>query len=542
MKKTICKLGLGVFIWGVLVAFFNWLCVPTLSFNFFSGSIFIALSVLSLAFTIFGILKFEDRLEEINGFAVVGSVIGISLLLALIIPIAGSSLFHSTQKQSMLGEVLESEFSEEIIPLQDEGIPVVDIELAQKQADKTLGSISGLGSQVKIGEFTLQQVSGELIYVAPLEHSGFFKWKDNGTTSGYITVSATDSTDVELVQSVNNSNIELKYLSSSCFDEDLVRYVKNSGYKTVGLTDYSFELDDEGNPFYVITMYENTILWGTPEVTGVLILDAQTGEINEYTVEETPEWVDRIYPEDFVSDQIYNWGTLVHGVFNFSDKDKITKTDDMIIVYIDNECYYYTGLTSVGTDESVVGFMMVNTRTKEVTKFTMSGATESAAMKSAEGLVQDMGYTATIPVPINLDGEPTYFLTLKDSEGLIKSYALVNISNYSIAVQGATIAEAKRNYASALVSSGNNNSLSSSNTVYEELEGIITRISANTENGSTSYYFVLDDNMEVFYVASYNISEELPLTREGDLVEISYKDTNLEGVTVVTFDNQNIGG
>ena len=210
----------------------------------------------------------------------------------------------------------------------------------------------------------------------------------------------------------------------------------------------------------------------------------------------------------------------------------------MIIVYNDNNCYYYTGLTSVGSDEAVVGFLMTNTRTKETTKFVMGGATENAAMMSAEGLVQDMGYKATIPVPINLNGVPTYFMTLKDAEGLIKSYALVNIENYSIAVTGSNIAEAKRNYMGKLSSIGNDNNLSTNNSK-GKIEGIVTRISSNVENGNTNYYMIIDNNKTKLYISPYTVSEELPITREGDKVSIEYIDTNLGAISITKFDNLN---
>src|SRR5699024_10967757 len=119
-------------------------------------------------------------------------------------------------------------------------------------------------------------------------HTGFFKWLNNHTTPGYITVDATNPNDVELVQEIDGKPINLKYLSSCYFGEEITRYVRNSGYLTAGLTDYSFELDDDGKPYWVITKYENLTIWSSPEATGTIIVDAQTGEINEYSISDTP--------------------------------------------------------------------------------------------------------------------------------------------------------------------------------------------------------------------------------------------------------------
>ena len=541
MKKKIKLILISTLVLIILSIIYYLIFLPTLSIKFLSGVFFIAIFVI-IEFGIIALSLSNDNVGQVGNINKITKVwimttITIAILIFLGI-ILGSPIFNSKKMYNQIGDVKEEAFVDNITQLSNEGIPTVDIQLAYKQGEKTLGSVSGLGSQVTLGKFTMQQVNGKLIYVAPLEHSGFFKWVSNKTTPGYITVSATDANDVKLVQEINGEKINLKYLESSFFAEDLVRYIKLSGNITEGVTDYSFELDDTGRPYYVVTKYTNTIFFGTPEAIGTVICDVQTGEIAEYSIEETPLWVDRIVPEKFIENQIYNFGEYVHGVFNFSNKDKLIKTDGMIIVYNDNNCYYYTGLTSVGSDEAVVGFLMTNTRTKETTKFTMGGATENAAMMSAEGLVQDMGYTATIPVPINLNGIPTYFMTLKDVEGLIKSYALVNIENYSIAVTGSNISEAKRNYIGKLSSIGNDNNLSNNNSK-EKIEGVVTRISSNIENGNTSYYMILNNDTTKLYVAPYTISEELPITRENDKVSIEYIDTKLGAIAITEFNNLN---
>ena len=533
MKKNTLIFILTTAIW-MLISFVLYLIyLPTINLKMFSFWIFIFFILIG-ELTIISICRGIKNIKQSS--IIFGVSVSVMFGILMFLLIASSPIFNAKKYQKQLGEIKEDSFVESISNLDNEGIPTVDIQLAYKQGEKTLGQVTGLGSQVNIGEFTLGQVDGKLMYVAPLEHSGFFKWLTNKTTPGYITVSATDPNDVKLVQEINGEKINLRYLESSFFADDLVRHVKLSNNISKPLTDYSFELDDNGRPYYVVTVYENEIFVSAPEVIGTVICDVQTGEITNYSIEDTPDWVDRIMPESIVNNQIQNWGEYIHGIFNFSNKDKLMKTDGMIIVYNEGNCYYYTGLTSVGADEAVVGFMMVNTRTKEAIKFTMGGATEQAAMMSASGLVQDMGYYSSIPIPINLNSVPTYFMTLKDNEGLIKSYALVNIENYSIAAVGSNIAEAKRNYMSKLSSSGNNNSLTDENSK-GSLEGIVTRISANVENGNTSFYLVIDDNKEKLYIAPYNVSEELPITREGDKVKISYIDTTNGAISITSFDN-----
>lgn len=519
-----------------IYAFLVWLTyqlfLPPLNPGFIGGFIFYGIWVV-IGMCLLAFWLSSD--EKIYIFPPI--VAGLIFILLLIVgDIASSSLFQSTTMYGQIGEVKDYSFTEEILPLDQTQIPVVDSDLAYKQGDKKLGEIPTLGSQVDVGDFTIQEVNGELIFVAPLEHTGFFKWMNNRTTPGYITVDATNPNDVELVQEIDGEPIQLKYLRSCFMGEEITRYVRNSGYLTTGLTDYSFELDDSGRPYWVITKYENVTLWSSAEAIGTIIVDAQTGEINEYSISDTPTWVDIIQPQWIISNQIDYWGTLVHGPFNFSNKDEFRKTPDMLTVYNDGNCYYYTGLTSVGNDDATIGFVMVDTRTKEAKRFLMSGATEQAAMRSAEGMVQDLGYTATDPVPLNLNGIPTYFMTLKDDEGLIKQYAMVNIESYSIVAVADTISLTQSQYMSRMTATGNNVAFAEEGYSYQ-LTGTVTRISSNVEAGNTVYYLIINNDDTKLYIASYNVSAELPITREGDEVKISYIDTGSKTVTISTFEN-----
>ena len=186
----------------------------------------------------------------------------------------------------------------------------------------------------------------------------------------------------------------------------------------------------------------------------MLIVNATTGETNRYTIDAIPEWVDRVQPESFVMQQINNQGQYVHGIFNFSNQDKFRPSRGDIIIYNGARCYLFTGLTSVGSDESAIGFILVDMVTKESFLYQMSGATEVAAQSSAEGKVQQFGYRASFPMIINLDGQPTYFMTLKDNAGLIKQYAFVSVANYTNVGTGETIDSALRDFRQMRGSSG----------------------------------------------------------------------------------------
>lgn len=513
--------------------------LPTLSFAYIDGFLFISLCIIAIALNITMWLSDSEK----DTFFWYPSAIAAGVLFVVLIfrGVAGSSFFNADTMYQQLGEVEKVKFEEMVKQIDLSQIPIVDEALAKKQADKKIGEDIALGSRVNLGTPSIQQVNGELIFVAPLEHSGIFKWNTFRSTPGYITVSASNPNKVNYVTELNGEKIEIFYQTSAYFGNDLKRYIRSQGYGTVGLTEYTFELNDEGRPYWVVTTYENRTIWGSPEATGVVIVDAQNGKTDWYAWNDVPEWVDIVQPQEFVEKQINNWGRLVHGWWNPSNTDKIEKTDLTIPVFVDGDCYYFTGMTSVGSDDSCVGFIMVNTRNKKAIMSYMSGATEKAAMKSAEGLVQDFGYKATEPLPVNINGIPTYTGSLKDEEGLIKAYSMVNVQNYSIAAKGNNLEEAKRNYMQAISKSGSNQVVGADEAYSYTYEGKVERISSVVEDGFTYYYLVVEGEREKIFTASYLVSDELAVTRDGDMVKISYIDDKNGAVDIVTFDNLGFG-
>lgn len=534
--KTLVSIFAAFLLW---VVYQLWL--PTLSPAYFDGFLFIAIcAIIGAALFAWWTYKEEDK----HPYKIPIVIFAIAIIALVIGLIAGSSPVNDSTMYQQIGDIEERSFVDDLVEIDNTQIPTVDIKLAAKLADKKMGEEIGLGSQMEVGKFTNKQsVNGKLVYVAPLEHSGPFKWFANQDgTAGYVVVNATNSNDVKLVMKDEDGNsFKLKYVKSAFFSSDLHRHIRSQGYRSTGLTEYTFELDDTGRPYYVVTTYKNKIWWGCPEATGVVICDVQTGECKWYPVKDTPEWVDIIQPESFIKEQLKNYGKYVHGWWweNKSNKDKLSVTEHMVTVYNKGDCYYYTGMSSVGNDNGTVGFVMVNTRDKKAIMYKMVGATEKSAMQSAKGEVQDMGYEPTEAIPLNNGGVPTYFITLKDDEGLVKNFSLVNIEDYGIVGVGKTIAEAKRNYSNKLISKSNNVVFSEEAFGYTK-EGIVTRITANIESGDSYYYMIIDDDMTKLYMASYMISEELPVTREGDKVKISYVDEANGTINVVEFDNLNL--
>lgn len=519
--------------------------LPVLGFGFY-GIAVIVLLLLSLSFFISLGLTTDKSGKKIIIKSQPNKVIKILLLLVLIyltiVPIVTSATFlHTSAYQKLIGEVKNGEkISTHIEPISIDKLRVVDKPLAYLLGEKIIGSQPALGSQIELGEFSIQKVNNELYWVAPLLHSGFFKWLNNKEgTPGYVMVSATNERDVKLVQNVNNQPIKIKYQPNAFFQSDIHRHVYFNGFATKGLTDFTFEIDEAGKPFWVITTYDKKIGFSGDDATGIVVVDAQTGAIQEYSIADAPAWVDRIQPTDLIETQLNDWGEYINGYWNFSNTNKLQTTEGLTLVYgKDNKSYWYTGLTSVGSDESAVGFVLVDTRTKETTFYKQSGATEYAAQSSAEGKVQEKGYRASLPIPYNINNIPTYVMTLKDDGGLVKMYAMVAINDYTIVGVGNSMRETLTAYKSVYNSAGNKINPTSSD-AKRTLKSLITRIQSDVKNGNSFYYFTVKDYPNIF-VGSSQVSNELPVTVVGDSVTISFDIDTEEVIDVTNFKNINL--
>ncbi|MBY7006563.1 cell shape-determining protein [Clostridium botulinum] len=443
---------------------------------------------------------------------------GTVAVIYIILAVVCSPIISYNSHRNLIGNIHEVDFSSEIQYIDLNQLPTIDKELAEKLADKKLGEIASLGSQVYVGTLELQNINGELYYVAPLEHSSLFKWFTNRKgTAGYIKVSATNQNDVQLVTQLDGKDLAIKYLDSSYLFSNLRRAAFFRDMKA-GHTDYTFELDDNGKPHWVVTRYDNAVGIAETKAVGALIMDAQSGESQVYNIDNLPSWVDRIQPSTYIKRYIDKWGELVHGIFNFSDKDKLKTTSGMNVIYNNDTCYYYTGITSVGSDESLVGFTLTNTRSGETKLYKTAGATESASMKSAEGKVQQYGYTATFPYLINIQNEPTYFMTLKDSSGLVKQYAMVNVKNYNTVGVGDTLQSTLNKYLEGLT---NTNISLEGGSKEETVLGEVERIGVIVKEGTSIYDVKLKGTDNIFSIST-EMSREVALTSVGDSVSVKY--------------------
>lgn len=459
-------------------------------------------------------------------------LIGFMIVMSLL----SSEFINASKYRDQIVITSSNDFSAEFDVISLKKIPLVDQNTAQQLGDKQIGRVQGLGSQFDINDnYLLINVQDSVYRVAALEYQDFYKWlqnRKNGVPS-YVSVNVNDSSDVELIDLVYG----MKYVPSAYFNEDLLRHVRFT-YRTEMFESLNFEIDDEGNPYYIVTYKEPTIGWfGGWDTTGIITVDAVSGDMNKYTIQDIPEWVDHVQSASLAWYQIDNWGYYVNGWFNtlFGQKEMIQTTDGYNFVSIDGKIYIFSGLTSVGSDRSIVGFALINLSTKEATYIKVGGADEYSAMNSATGQVQHLNYTSTFPLLLNIEGLPTYFMALKDYEGLVKLYAMVSVQDYSIVGVGATVEETRLSYINQLLEK---QLINVAITDQIEVDGNVSSIVQTNVDGTTYYYFMLEGNNSLF-TASSKLSLELALTQELDFVKLKVNSVKDNVFEVSEFDNLN---
>lgn len=448
--------------------------------------------------------------------------VGILILVLIAVNIVGSitsmTIFRASSYRELLA-VETGDFATDIAQSSFDEIPLLDEASAIRLGTTQMGTLPDMVSQFEVSSsYTQINYQGTPVRVAPLEYADLFKWFTNRTEGlpAYIMVDMVTQ-EVNVVRLDEDNTI--KYSPSEPLNRNVSRQLRFQ-YPTFMFSTPTFEVDEEGNPWWVCPRIVKTIgLFGGTDIQGAVLMNATTGECEYY--EDVPTWVDRVYLASLISTQYDYYGTLVNGWLNslFGQRDVTVTTDSYNYLAINDDVYMYTGVTSVSSDQSNLGFLLSNQRTKETKFYPAPGATEYAAQVSAEGAVQDLGYDATFPLLLNVAGEPTYFMALKDNSQLVKQYAMVNVSQYSTIVSTATtVAACEQQYLTMLADKGL--------TTAEEIpqttaEGNIAEIKSAVMDGNTYYFFRLTGE-DIFYSVSAKDNTIAVILEVGDAVTITH--------------------
>ena len=459
----------------------------------------------------------------------------IALLIGVIIigQITSSKMFRSKTYANVLS-IEESKFEDEIKETDKiNDIALMDTDSASIIGNRAMGSLTNLVSQFEVSnDYTQIDYNGKPMKVAPLEYAGFIKWFNNKSDGipGYILVDPIDNTAKYI-----ETDKEIRYSPSAYFNKNLYRHLQFK-YPTKLFGNCYFEIDNDGAPYWICSVLKHEAgLFGAESVKGCVVMNASTGECDYYDIEDVPNWVDIVFDGDLLEEQ-YDWYGMLNGGFINSiigNKGCKVTTDDFGYKVMNGDVWIYTGITSVNGDQSNIGFILANSRTGECKYFDVSGAEEHSAMSAAEGEVQNLGYKASFPSLINICGEPTYVMVLKDDGGLVKQYALVNTKKYNVVATAQTQNEVLKNYRKLL---RENNIISNDEAKKDQKFEIIKidKIENIVIDGNTIVY-IKSDTDEVFK-QEFSENEKLVMLKEGDFIKVFFDEKGKDITTITSYE------
>lgn len=519
MKKIIINLLITLAVG--LIYFYVRLPAINLHDTAFYGMIFLMAAVYcALALMRSGRIREAGGIKEFfkvlrRTCAVPAMICGLLIVIYVIGGLVSAPIFRASSYSELIA-VTEGSFTEDVNEVSFDQIPMLDKNSAERLGSRKLGELSDMVSQFEVAsDYSQINYQGKPVRVTPLEYGDLIKWFNNRGEGlpAYIRIDMVTQ-NAEVVRLDEG----MKYTTSEHFFRNLDRHLRIN-YPTFMFGGAIFEIDEKGTPYWVCPRIVKTIgLFGGTDINGAVLVNAITGDCVYYAAEDVPAWVDRVYSADLIVEQYDYYGTYKNGFLNslFGQKGVTVTTDGYNYIAQDDDVYMYTGITSVTSDQSNIGFILVNQRTKETTFYTAAGATETSAQDSAEGLVQDLGYSATFPLLLNISGQPTYFLALKDSSNLVKSYAMVNVQYYQNAVTGSTVEQCLANYRELLLQQN----LAETEEIIETSDtGTVEDIRTAVIDGNSHYYIRLSGN-DFYYVLSAADSETVVTLDIGDDVEV----------------------
>ena len=521
MKKIRKKLLLLLLVIAALGIYY-YMALPAI--NIHSTECWVFLLVLGILAALIFIKKknlSRYELKESKGLKVILGAVGLIVIVYLVGALLSSPIVNAKKYQQLM-TVETGEFATDIEELSFDQIPLLDKDSAELLGDRKMGSMVDMVSQFEVDELYSQiNYQDRPVRVSPLKYASLIKWFTNQSEGipAYIKIDmATQNT--ELVKLDEG----MKYTTSDHFNRNIYRHLRFR-YPTYIFNNLSFEVDDEGVPYWICPVKKFNIgLFGGETIGRVVLCNAITGETQDYAIEDAPQWIDRAYSADLLV-QLYDYyGTLKHGFFNsvLGQKDCLRTTDGYNYLAINDDVWVYTGVTSITGDQSNVGFVLMNQRTMETRFYEVEGATEASAMSSAEGQVQNLHYTATFPLLLNISGEPTYFIALKDDAGLVKKYAMVNVQKYQIVAIGDTVSECEENYNTLMYENGIRQTPEDTRDV-ESVTARITKIAQGVVEGNSHYYIMVEGSDAIFDIPVVDFIDIIRYD-VGDEVTIEYKE------------------
>lgn len=552
-EKAALKIVLSLLCSAVFAGILFYFMLPAL--NFKSYDLYIYLGAVVASYVVFNALFSNvfgkpEYVPYVKRRAIVPGIIIAVLLVAVGIGyLVSCEFFRASSYSKIISIDTDSNFSEDVEEQTADSfseIPKLDEDTAAQLAARALGALKDIGS---VSQFTIAPENSQINYqgkpyrVVPLQYADIIKWLVNTRDGfpGYVMVNMAD----ESTNFVELKDGSIRYSAYEHFNKLLKRHLRFE-FPTYLFADATFEVNDDGDPFWICARLDKTIgLFGGTDVIGIVLVDAVSGECIEYSMDQLKDdpnlqWIDRVYDSDLIVQQYNYYGKYQKGFWNslLGQKDVIKTTDGYNYIAKNDDVWMYTGVTSVTSDQSIIGFVLVNQRTKEADFYNVTGGTEYSAQQAAEGRVMDLGYTATFPLLLNIGGEPTYFLSLKDPKNqIVQQYALINVANYNnnkMGVTGTDLSKCLASYIESLKEKGitvdinpddvvtpGTNEDKTPDTTKLTASGTIADIRTAVMGGESYYYIKLDSN-EAYFAIAASKDEGVVILNRGDSVTVTY--------------------
>ena len=520
--RTLINLGVTL-LFGLGYFYFE---LPAL--NFHAEEFYVFVFLLCAVYCVCAVLTSGFQGEGVKGYfgfvkkqCTIPFLVLVALIAAIIIGGLTSWVVIRAGSYSKLLSIKDGDFASEVEEISYNQIPMLDEDSAARLGSRKLGELADMVSQFEIlPSYTQINYQGRPVRVTSLAYGDLVKWFTNRSAGlpAYLIIDMVTQ-EAEVVRLDEG----MKYTTAEHFGRYLPRHLRFH-YPTYMFADPVFEINEEGEPYWVCPRMVKTIgLFGGTDIQGAVLVNAVTGESQYY--EEVPNWVDHVYDANLIMEQYDYYGMYHNGFINsiFGQRDVTHTTEGYNYIAIGDDVYMYTGVTSVTSDQSNIGFILSNQRTKETHFYSVAGATEASAQASAMSQVQQMRYVATFPLLLNIADQPTYFMSLKGEDGLVKMYAMVNVQQYNIVETGSTVAECEANYRRALADSGliSDGDAEAVPSDQEEISGAIAEIRTAVLDGN-SYYFLRLEGQDTFYAVNAAENPLAVILNAGDQVTIAY--------------------
>ena len=520
--RTLINLGVTL-LFGLGYFYFE---LPAL--NFHAEEFYVFVFLLCAVYCVCAVLTSGFQGEGVKGYfgfvkkqCTIPFLVLVALIAAIIIGGLTSWVVIRAGSYSKLLSIKDGDFASEVEEISYNQIPMLDEDSAARLGSRKLGELADMVSQFEIlPSYTQINYQGRPVRVTSLAYGDLVKWFTNRSAGlpAYLIIDMVTQ-EAEVVRLDEG----MKYTTAEHFGRYLPRHLRFH-YPTYMFADPVFEINEEGEPYWVCPRMVKTIgLFGGTDIKGAVLVNAVTGESQYY--EEVPNWVDHVYDANLIMEQYDYYGMYHNGFINsiFGQRDVTHTTEGYNYIAIGDDVYMYTGVTSVTSDQSNIGFILSNQRTKETHFYSVAGATEASAQASAMSQVQQMRYVATFPLLLNIADQPTYFMSLKGEDGLVKMYAMVNVQQYNIVETGSTVAECEANYRRALADSGliSDGDAEAVPSDQEEISGAIAEIRTAVLDGN-SYYFLRLEGQDTFYAVNAAENPLAVILNAGDQVTIAY--------------------